>query len=344
MAEALSEAVKSTGFKILWKRGGEFLIDISTDNVEVAKQVCRAATTLSALYVGYKLLRPVVKGAVKKALGGERDDQEVKDIKLGSLHVAHCFTDERFLEVLTDYESGKMDKSLQEEFSQAGIKVKGLKVKIQNMAEVNEIKEAIYKRNHCEDVKNTAMDDGKSDIKKNVIACMAATSENILEGYGVTRFVGEVKPDLLCIFCDEVPKDPRLCKNKDHIFCLAHISRHLHQNSQTCPYCRDPLTLETLRRPTGFLKNYLDGLKIKCDYHDRGCPDVVRLENLARHVVQCEFAPVICGNEGCGMVVNKKDKKNHEKNICQFQIAKANKNVWTVKKDFNRSIILTNYE
>ena len=149
MAESLSEAVKSTGFKILWKPGGEFLIDISTDSVEVAKEVCRTAIKLSALYVGYQLLRPVIDAAVKKALGGERDDQEVKDIKPGSLHVVlHCFTDERFLEVLTDYLSGKMKERLQEGFLWIGIKVKGLKVQIQNMNEVNEIKEAICKRYH----------------------------------------------------------------------------------------------------------------------------------------------------------------------------------------------------
>ena len=123
------------------------MIDISTDSVEVTKEVCRRAIKLSALYVGYKLLRPVIDAAVKKALGGERDDQEVKDIKPGSLHVVlHCFTDERFLAVLTDYLSGKMKERLQEEFSQVGIKVKGLKVEIQNMVEVNEIKEAICKR------------------------------------------------------------------------------------------------------------------------------------------------------------------------------------------------------
>ena len=147
---------------------------------------------------------------------------------------------------------------------------------------------------------------------------MAAAGENVQESYDVTRFVGEVKADLLCSICKEVPKDPRLCKNKDHIFCFTHILRHL-ENSQTCPYCRDPLTLETLRRPTGFLKNCLDDLKIKCQYHDRGCPDAIGLESLASHVNQCEFAPVMCGNEGCEMVVNKSEKENHEKNLCQFR-------------------------
>ena len=152
---------------------------------------------------------------------------------------------------------------------------------------------------------------------------MAVRWENVVEGYDVSRFVGEVREDLLCSICQEVPKDPRLCKHKDHFFCLAHISRHLQQNSQTCPVCRDHLTLETLRRPTGFLKNYLHDLKIKCDHHDRGCPDVVRLEDLPRHVDECGFAPAMCRNEGCEMVVNKRDKDNHEKNLCQFRIPKC---------------------
>jgi E3 ubiquitin-protein ligase NRDP1 len=152
---------------------------------------------------------------------------------------------------------------------------------------------------------------------------MAARWENVLEGYDVNRFVGEVREGLLCTICQDVPKDPRLCHHKDHIFCYGHISRHLRQNSQTCPVCRDHLTPETLRRPTGFLKNYLEDLKIKCDHLDRGCPDVVRLEDLQRHVDQCGFAPVICGNEGCGTDVDRKDKEIHERYHCQFRIAKC---------------------
>ena len=151
---------------------------------------------------------------------------------------------------------------------------------------------------------------------------MAARQEIVLEGYDGSRFVGEVKKDLLCSICEKVPKDPRLCKNKDHIFCLAHISGHLHQNSQTCPVCRDPLTLKTLRHPTGFLKKCLDDLKIKCDHHDRGCPAVVRLEDLPKHLTECGFAPVMCGNEGCEKVINKSEKENHEQ-TCNFGIAKC---------------------
>ena len=31
----------------------------------------------------------------------------------------------------------------------------------------------------------------------------------------------------------------------------------------------------------------------------------------------------MCANEGCGMVVNKSEKENHEKYLCKFRIAKG---------------------
>ncbi len=126
---------------------GDFSFKISTDNVEVVRELCKTAITLGALYTGYKLIKPLIDVAVKRALGGERDDQEVQGIEPGSLHVQlHCFTEERFLEVLADYESGRMKERLLEDFSLVGIRVEGLKVEIENMVEVNKTKEAINKR------------------------------------------------------------------------------------------------------------------------------------------------------------------------------------------------------
>jgi hypothetical protein len=55
-------------------------------------------------------------------------------------------TNERFLEVWTDYESGKMKERLQEEFSNSGIEVEGLKIEIENLKEVKETKRAIESR------------------------------------------------------------------------------------------------------------------------------------------------------------------------------------------------------
>jgi hypothetical protein len=112
---------------------GQFSINIRNDKVKVSSTDVTTIVT-----------------AVKKTFDGERDDQQLLDIRPGSLHVRCCFTDKRFLEVLADYESGKMKERLEEEFSNAGIKVEGLKVEIENLAEANEPKEAIETRyNRC---------------------------------------------------------------------------------------------------------------------------------------------------------------------------------------------------
>ncbi len=149
MAESFLEAGKALFASVTCNLpgGGQVAINIGADNVQVVRDLCKTVTTLGALYAGYKLLKPLIEEAVKKGLGGERDDQDVRGIRPGSLHVLlHCFTDERFLEVLADYESGRMKERLQKEFSQVGIKVEGLKVEIENMVEVKKTKEAINTR------------------------------------------------------------------------------------------------------------------------------------------------------------------------------------------------------
>ena len=139
---------------------------------------------------------------------------------------------------------------------------------------------------------------------------MAARWEDDQQGYDVSRFQVEVSEDLLCSICQEVL-----------IFCFSHKARHLVQNSETCPVCRDTLTQENFRRPTGFLKNQGEGQKIKRDHHDRGCSDYVRLEHLLRHDEECGYASVMCRNEECGTEVNKRDNEIHEKDLCQLSIS-----------------------
>ncbi len=142
------------------------------------------------------------------------------------------------------------------------------------------------------------------------------------QGYDEGRFEGPVRPDLFCSICHGVLRNPRICQNKEHPFCLACISPHL-QNSHTCPECREHLTPETLKNPPRFLMNTLSELKIKCGYNERGCPGYVLLGNLQRHDDRCGFAPVTCGNEGCEKEVNRRDKEIHERELCQFRIPKC---------------------
>ena len=134
--------------------GGEIHFNIDGDVELPNNELCRAAgyaavgaaTTLAVLY-GWPHFKPLIEDAVTEALNGV--NQAIRRIFTGSLHVwLECFTAERFLEVLADYESGKIKQRLKKEFSDLGLKVKELKVEIENTEEVNKRKEAIDIERH----------------------------------------------------------------------------------------------------------------------------------------------------------------------------------------------------
>ena len=134
-------------------------------------------------------------------------------------------------------------------------------------------------------------------------------------GYEDERFQHPVGRGFHCCICTNVIKDPVMCQN-EHIFCRACITRHL-KNSQTCPTCREPLTVETLQQASRTVTNLLSELKIRCQFFERGCTQFVELGNLERHVADCGFAPAVCSNERCQLEVNKQDLLHHETIVCE---------------------------
>ncbi len=136
-------------------------------------------------------------------------------------------------------------------------------------------------------------------------------------GYDDERFQQIVSQSLHCCICTNVIKDPVMCHN-EHIFCRACITRHL-MNSQTCPTCMQPLTVETLRQAPRTVTNLLSELKIRCEFFDRGCGKFIELGDLERHVADCGFAPAVCSNEGCQLEVNKQDLLHHETSVCDLR-------------------------
>ena len=137
-------------------------------------------------------------------------------------------------------------------------------------------------------------------------------------GYEDSRFEKDVDEHFHCSICFNVLKDPRTCKNNDHAFCLDCISEHLRVNSEICPECKEDLTVATLRRPR-LLNNYLSKLKINCDHASRGCLEYICVEDLESHAGSCGFAPVMCSNENCAMVINKQEREHHETVVCEYR-------------------------
>ena len=143
-----------------------------------------------------------------------------------------------------------------------------------------------------------------------------------IQGYDEERFVTTVNRNFLCLICFNVLKDPVLCTNNHHCFCRSCITKHL-ENSQRCPMCADELTEETLAKPQRMIKDYLNELKIRCVYHDRGCEEIVQLQHLDQHEDSCGFTPAVCTNQGCGATLNKRDLTIHGSELCEYRKLKC---------------------
>ena len=148
-------------------------------------------------------------------------------------------------------------------------------------------------------------------------------ASNYTLGYDDERFVSIVDQNFHCLICYNVLKDPVMCRRNQHHFCHGCITEHLRRNSHTCPTCADELTVETLAEVPRIVKTYLNERKIRCDYEDRGCRELVQLQNLNRHVAECGFSPVVCGNQGCNQTISKRDRTYHESELCQFRKLKC---------------------
>ena len=142
------------------------------------------------------------------------------------------------------------------------------------------------------------------------------------QGYEDNRFENTVSQTFHCPICLNVLKEPVMCRRNQHYFCTSCITRHL-GNSSTCPTCMEELTVETLTQASRIVTDYLSELRICCDYSSRGCREVMLLNNLQRHVAICGFSPVKCSNDGCNMMVNKRDKVHHETEVCDFRRVKC---------------------
>ena len=148
-------------------------------------------------------------------------------------------------------------------------------------------------------------------------------ASNYQLGYDDERFDTIIDRHFHCLICYNVLKDPVMCRRNQHYFCRGCITEHLRRNSHTCPTCADELTVQTLTNVPRIVTDYLDERKFRCDYEDRGCRELVQLQNLNGHVTECGFSPVVCRNQGCGQTISKRDRTYHESELCQFRKLKC---------------------
>ena len=129
--------------------GGTISISFNSENVYMTGGVVINinGAKLQDIYRSSKMVTQLLDGVVLRVLGGARDDQEVQIINPEYIHVlVQCYTDERFVEVLADHDSGRMKNRLQKEFLKIGIDVQELKIIIENLEEVNVQRARIWNR------------------------------------------------------------------------------------------------------------------------------------------------------------------------------------------------------
>lgn len=131
-------------------------------------------------------------------------------------------------------------------------------------------------------------------------------------GYDLNRFEGEVDEELICPICSGVLQDPVQAPICEHAFCTACINEWFN-HQETCPVDRQPITSSILKPVPRILKNLLSRLTIKCPNVEFGCEQVIKLDVLNQHLLECNHnpkRPVQC-EAGCGLIVPLDEVSQH---------------------------------
>lgn len=157
-------------------------------------------------------------------------------------------------------------------------------------------------------------------MKRRCSSCCITTDCGM--GIDVTRFVEPVDDEFKCSICLNVLEKP-VHGTCGHVFCRACITTWLESGPPlrhsasgrrvlrfvgSCPVDRKVLHQDDLIEAALPFRALLSRLRIKCQYAEFGCPQVVAVAGHADHVKVCNFNPdelVECRN-GCAKFYTRK--------------------------------------
>ncbi|MGH0122952.1 UNVERIFIED_CONTAM: hypothetical protein FKN15_065004 [Acipenser sinensis] len=135
-------------------------------------------------------------------------------------------------------------------------------------------------------------------------------------GFDLDRFAEDVDSDLKCKLCTKVLEEP-LSTPCGHVFCAGCLLPWAVQQ-RLCPLQCQSISAKELHQVLP-LKNLIQKLDIRCDFHARGCAKTVKLQELRDHVEMCDYSPAQCRNKGCKEVLNLKDMDSHMRESCDYR-------------------------
>lgn len=125
-----------------------------------------------------------------------------------------------------------------------------------------------------------------------------------MPGFERARVVSLCDKDLdefTCGICQDIFVDPKETQCCRQIYCKECITEWLKDNT-TCPFDRKLLNAESLRSPSRVVTNLLNNMKVKCDYHLKGCKVISAMDQLSQHLKSCDKNPNrLC--ESCGLSI-----------------------------------------
>lgn len=86
-------------------------------------------------------------------------------------------------------------------------------------------------------------------------------------GFELTRFIGTVDIEFICILCAKVLDNPMQSTcSCEHLFCHECIKTWLAVIGMSCPFDRTILDTDALKPAAKHFRNLLGKLEIRCDY------------------------------------------------------------------------------
>ena len=115
--------------------------------------------------------------------------------------------------------------------------------------------------------------------------------------------VGLNKDDKLyytCVVCKCILEEPKLFKCCSALICKRCIESWFERRKR-CPHCNTRATNASLLRPPSMALFSISRLKVICEHKDRGCSEVLRVNQMAEHSKTCRYSLCQdCGQPGYG--------------------------------------------
>ena len=112
-----------------------------------------------------------------------------------------------------------------------------------------------------------------------------------MPGHDKSKIVGHNPNDLdefVCGICQDVLDKPVVTQCCRQSYCRQCIEEWL-KGHQTCPNDSQPLTTNGLSEVPRLVINFIDKMKIRCDYSDKGCPEVTTIGTRMNHLKICMY-------------------------------------------------------